>query len=144
MFLQAFFRAFPGPGAGCGTRRPGREREVSPRTAAARGASPGGRRLYVTDPRRATDVSSVTDLADRDQRVRFASKMLVAKLEECPSLDAPTRFPVQANPLVGNIEGMAITGRRHGVLRLTLVADDDQSPAAITRLYGLDVRLPRR
>ncbi|MFI9078716.1 esterase-like activity of phytase family protein [Streptomyces sioyaensis] len=100
--------------------------------------------LYVTDPRRATDVSSVTDLADRDQRVRFASKTLVAKLEECPSLDAPTRFPVQANPLVGNIEGMAITGRRHGVLRLTLVADDDQSPAAITRLYGLDVRLPRR
>ncbi|MFF8789144.1 esterase-like activity of phytase family protein [Streptomyces sp. NPDC015125] len=100
--------------------------------------------LYVADPRRATDVSSVTDLADQDQRVRFASKTLVAKLEECPSLDAPTRFPVQANPLVGNIEGMAITGRRHGVLRLTLVADDDQSPAAITRLYGMDVRLPRR
>ncbi|MGG7574186.1 esterase-like activity of phytase family protein [Streptomyces sirii] len=100
--------------------------------------------LYVADPRRATDVSRVAQLADRDQRVRFASKTLVTKLEECPSLDAPTRFPVQANPLVGNVEGMAITGRRHGVLRLTLVADDDQSPAAITRLYGLDVRLPRR
>ncbi|MER0484560.1 esterase-like activity of phytase family protein [Streptomyces sp. Edi2] len=100
--------------------------------------------LYVADPRRATDVSKVTDLADRDPRVRIASKTLVAKLEECPSLDAPTRFPVQAAPLVGNVEGMAITGRRHGVLRLTLVADDDQSPAAITRLYRLDVRLPRR
>lgn len=86
----------------------------------------------------------MTDLADRDPRVRIASKTLVAKLEECPSLDAPTRFPVQAAPLVGNVEGMAITGRRHGVLRLTLVADDDQSPAAITRLYRLDVRLPRR
>ncbi|MFJ6787807.1 hypothetical protein [Streptomyces angustmyceticus] len=52
--------------------------------------------------------------------------------------------PVQANPLVGNVEGMAISSRRHGFLRLTLVADDDQSPAAITRPYGLDVRMPRR
>lgn len=99
--------------------------------------------LYVADPRRATDVSQVAHLADRDQRVRFAKKALVAKLEGCPSLGAPTRFPVQANPLIGNIEGMAITGRRHGVLHLTLVTDDDQNPAAITRLYGLDVRLPR-
>ncbi|MFF4409833.1 esterase-like activity of phytase family protein [Streptomyces sp. NPDC001404] len=100
--------------------------------------------LYLADPRRATDVSKVSSLPNSAPGVRFASKTLLAKLEGCPSQGAPSKVPGQANPLIGNIEGMAITGRHHDRLHLTLVTDDGESATEITRMYGLDVRLPRR
>ncbi|MBI0313053.1 esterase-like activity of phytase family protein [Streptomyces javensis] len=100
--------------------------------------------LYVADPRSATNVSGITGLANLASGVRFASKTLIARLEDCPPLGAPSKVEGQANPLLGNIEGMAITGLRRGGLHLTLVTDDGESTTEITRLYGLDVRLPRR
>jgi hypothetical protein len=59
----------------------------------------------------------------------------------CPSLGAQAKQP-QPNPLLDNIEGLAVTGRAHGRLNLLLVSDDNQNPVQITRFYSLRVRLP--
>ena len=98
-------------------------------------------RLYVADPRRATDTSGIENLTGQDDGVRLVRKTLLADLVNCPSLGAPAKQP-QPNPLLDNIEGMVITGHRHGRLNLLLVSDDNQNPAQITRFYRLAVRLP--
>ncbi|MFD7667071.1 esterase-like activity of phytase family protein [Streptomyces sp. NPDC059788] len=96
-------------------------------------------RLYLADPRRASDVSGVAKLPG-GKGVRAARKKLLADLGACPSLGAPNHQP-QANPLLDNIEGMTITGTASGGrLRLLLVSDDNESPKQITRLYALTVR----
>ncbi|MFH9421010.1 esterase-like activity of phytase family protein [Streptomyces sp. NPDC017529] len=96
-------------------------------------------RLYLADPSRASDVGGVAGLPG-GEAVRPARKKLLADLGACPSLGAPAHQP-QANPLLDNIEGMAVTGRAPGGrLRLLLVSDDNESPKQITRLYGLTVR----
>lgn len=96
-------------------------------------------RLYLADPRRASDVSGVGALPG-GKAVRPARKKLLADLGACPSLGAPAHQP-QTNPLLDNIEGMAITGRAPGGrLRVLLVSDDNESPKQITRLYSLTVR----
>ncbi len=58
----------------------------------------------------------------------------------CPSLGATTGQP-QPNPLLDNIEGMAVTGRTGDRLRVLLVSDDNQNPAQTTRFYHLRVRV---
>ncbi|MGK5544523.1 esterase-like activity of phytase family protein [Streptomyces sp. URMC 127] len=98
-------------------------------------------RLYLADPRRASDVTAVTNLPG-GAAVRPAGKRLLADLGACPSLGAAARQP-QRNPLLDNIEGLAVTKRSGGVLRLLLVSDDNQNPVQTTRLYALTVRLPR-
>ncbi|CAM5536163.1 esterase-like activity of phytase family protein [Streptomyces abikoensis] len=98
-------------------------------------------RLYLADPRRASDVTTVTNLPG-GAAVRPAGKRLLADLGACPSLGATTRQP-QRNPLLDNIEGLAVMKRSGGVLRLLLVSDDNQNPVQTTRLYALTVRLPR-
>lgn len=96
-------------------------------------------RLYLADPRRASDVSGVGGLPG-GKAVRPAHKKLLADLGACPSLGAPAHQP-QTNPLLDNIEGMAITGRAPGGrLRVLLVSDDNESPKQTTRLYSLTVR----
>ncbi|MFH8405096.1 esterase-like activity of phytase family protein [Streptomyces sp. NPDC018019] len=96
-------------------------------------------RLYLADPRRASDVSGVAELPG-GKTVRPAHKKLLADLGACPTLGAPAHQP-QTNPLLDNIEGMTITGRAPGGrLRLLLVSDDNESPKQITRLYSLTVR----
>ncbi|MFF3270325.1 esterase-like activity of phytase family protein [Streptomyces chrestomyceticus] len=96
-------------------------------------------RLYLADPRQASDVSGVGGLPG-GKAVRPAHKKLLADLGACPSLGAPAHQP-QTNPLLDNIEGMAITGRAPGGrLRVLLVSDDNESPKQITRLYSLTVR----
>ncbi|MEU7199748.1 esterase-like activity of phytase family protein [Streptomyces sp. NPDC045470] len=96
-------------------------------------------RLYLADPRRASDVSGIGALPG-GKAVRPARKKLLADLGACPSLGAPAHQP-QTNPLLDNIEGMAITGRAPGGrLRVILVSDDNESPKQITRLYSLTVR----
>lgn len=96
-------------------------------------------RLYLADPRRASDVSGVGGLPG-GKAVRPARKRLLADLGACPSLGAPAHQP-QTNPLLDNIEGMAITGRAPGGrLRVLLVSDDNESAKQITRLYSLTVR----
>ncbi|MFF4183301.1 esterase-like activity of phytase family protein [Streptomyces sp. NPDC001691] len=97
-------------------------------------------RLFLADPRGASDVSGVENLPGRARAVR---KTLLADLAACPSLGATARQP-QPNPLLDNIEGVAVTGRTgDGRLRLLLVSDDNENPKQITRLYSLTVRLPR-
>ncbi len=101
-------------------------------------------KLYLADPRRATDTSDIQALANDQPGVRFAKRTLLADLSgTCPSLGAVSHIPGQANPLIGNIEGMTIVGREHGGrLRLLMTTDDGESASEITRLYDVTVRLP--
>ncbi|MFL4904276.1 esterase-like activity of phytase family protein [Streptomyces sp. MMS24-I2-30] len=96
-------------------------------------------RLYLADPRHATDVSDVENLTV-GSGVRPVRKTLLADLVTCPSLGATAKQP-QPNPLLDNIEGMTITGRDRTGLKILLVSDDNQNPAQTTRFYCLRVRL---
>ncbi|MFD3376123.1 MULTISPECIES: esterase-like activity of phytase family protein [unclassified Streptomyces] len=96
-------------------------------------------RLYLADLRRATDTSGIDTLTGQSG-VRLARKTLLADLVNCPSLGAQAKQP-QPNPLLDNIEGLAVTGGGHGRLNLLLVSDDNQNPVQITRFYSLRVRL---
>lgn len=99
-------------------------------------------RLYLADPRHASDTSGTTDLTAASG-ARLVHKTLLADIADCPSLGATAKQP-QPNPLLDNIEGMTVTGRAPGGrLRLLLVSDDNQNPAQTTRLYTLTARLPR-
>ncbi|CAM5257463.1 hypothetical protein SGLAM104S_09666 [Streptomyces glaucescens] len=72
--------------------------------------------------------------------MRPIRKTLLADLADCPDLGATARQP-QPNPLLDNIEAMAVTGRPHGRLDVLFASDDNQSPAQTTRFYFLRVRL---
>ncbi|MEU5767420.1 esterase-like activity of phytase family protein [Streptomyces asoensis] len=96
-------------------------------------------RLYLADPRRATDTSGIERLTGQDG-VRPAAKTLLADLADCPSLGATAHQP-QPNPLLDNIEGMVVTGRDQGRLTVLLVSDDNQNAAQTTRFYRLRVRV---
>ncbi|KUN83238.1 hypothetical protein AQJ66_19425 [Streptomyces bungoensis] len=97
-------------------------------------------RLYLADPRHATDTSGITYLTGQPG-VRPVGKTLLADLVTCPSLGATAKQP-QPNPLLDNIEGMTITGRdRTGRLKVVLVSDDNANPAQTTRFYYLRVRV---
>lgn len=97
-------------------------------------------RLYLADPRYATDTSGVENLTGQAD-VRLVKKTLLTDLVTCPTLGATAKQP-QPNPLLDNIEGMTITGYGSGGLRVLLVSDDNQNPAQTTRFYRLNVRLP--
>ncbi|MEV6111155.1 esterase-like activity of phytase family protein [Streptomyces sp. NPDC052109] len=96
-------------------------------------------RLYLADLRHATDTSGIGNLTGQPG-VRLIEKTLLTDVADCPSLGATAR-QTQPNPLLDNIEGMAITGRDHtGSLRVLLVSDDNQNAAQTTRFYYLRVR----
>jgi hypothetical protein len=98
-------------------------------------------RLYLADPRGATDTSGTANLTGQ-HGVRLVGKTLLADIARCPSLGATAKQP-QPNPLLDNIEGLAVTGHSSGGrLRLLLVSDDNQNAVQVTRLYSLTVRLP--
>jgi hypothetical protein len=100
-------------------------------------------RLYLTRLDEVADISGVAHLSDGPD-ARPAGKTLLGDFAGLPSLGAVSKQS-QANPLLGNIEGMAVTGRTpDGRLRLLLVTDDNQSATQTTRFYFLTVRLPRR
>ncbi|MGY6018171.1 esterase-like activity of phytase family protein [Streptomyces spinosirectus] len=96
-------------------------------------------RLYLADPRHATDTSGVENLTGQ-AGVRVIRKTLLADIADCPSLGATARQP-QPNPLLDNIEGMTITGRDKGRLKVLLVSDDNQGATQTTRFYYLRVRI---
>jgi hypothetical protein len=89
---------------------------------------------------RAKDVSRVTDLATAPARDVVAKK-LVANLVTCPTLGAKAK-ETQTNPLLDNFEGMAITGRSHGLTGVSMISDDNFSATQTTRVLNLAVRLP--
>jgi hypothetical protein len=100
-------------------------------------------RLYLADPRNATDTSGIEDLTGQSG-VKLIKKTLLADIAACPSLGATAKQP-QPNPLLDNIEGMTITDRdAQGRLKVLLVSDDNQNTAQTTRFYRLTVALPRR
>ncbi|MEU2423184.1 esterase-like activity of phytase family protein [Streptomyces sp. NPDC007851] len=96
-------------------------------------------RLFLADPRHATDTSGVQDLTGQ-AGVRPIRKTLLTDIANCPSLGATARQP-QPNPLLDNIEGMVVTGRAKGAYRVLLVSDDNQNAAQTTRFYRLSVRV---
>lgn len=96
-------------------------------------------RLYLADPRHATDTSGVENLTGQDDGIRLVRKTLLADIADCPTLGATAKQP-QPNPLLDNIEGMVITGHAHGALRVLLVSDDNQNAVQTTRFYFLRVR----
>ncbi|GAA3912938.1 esterase-like activity of phytase family protein [Streptomyces lacrimifluminis] len=95
-------------------------------------------RLYLADPRHATDTRGVENLTGQGG-VRLVRKTLLADIVNCPSLGATAKQP-QPNPLLDNVEGMVVTGRTHGGLRVLLVSDDNQNAVQTTRFYFLRVR----
>ncbi|WP_055528944.1 esterase-like activity of phytase family protein [Streptomyces graminilatus] len=96
-------------------------------------------RLYLADPRHATDTSGIANLTGQGKGVRLVRKTLLADLVNCPSLGATAKQP-QPNPLLDNIEGMVITGRTGKRLDVLLVSDDNQNAVQTTRFYYLRVR----
>jgi hypothetical protein len=87
---------------------------------------------------RAADVTGIVDLASAPALA--VSKTLVSHLVSCPTLGAPSREP-QANPLMDNYEGMAVTpGRRSHTV--TLISDDNFSATQFTRLLTVTAELP--
>lgn len=96
-------------------------------------------RLYLADPRHATDTSGIENLTGQ-AGVHLIRKTLLTDIAACPSLGATAKQP-QPNPLLDNIEGMTVTGRAQGRLKVLLVSDDNQNPAQTTRFYYLRVRV---
>ncbi|MET7688892.1 esterase-like activity of phytase family protein [Streptomyces sp. NPDC005483] len=96
-------------------------------------------RLYLADPRHATDTSGVENLTGQSG-VRLIRKTLLTDIASCPTLGATAKQP-QPNPLLDNIEGMAVTGRDKGRLKVLLVSDDNQNAVQTTRFYSLRVRV---
>ncbi|NNC10356.1 hypothetical protein HII28_00455 [Planctomonas sp. JC2975] len=90
----------------------------------------------------AHDVSSVANLAAASGRLAV-KKSLAADVVQCPTLGA-TAKEAQANPLLDNFEGIAVTGT-HGPNHSTgiaLISDDNFSASQTTRILTLDARLP--
>ncbi|MGW1213651.1 esterase-like activity of phytase family protein [Streptomyces sp. NPDC002499] len=96
-------------------------------------------RLYLADPRRATDTSGIENLTGQSG-VRLIKKTLLTDIATCSTLGATAKQP-QPNPLLDNIEGMTITGREKGRLKVLLVSDDNQNAVQTTRFYYLRVRV---
>ncbi|MYS92641.1 MULTISPECIES: esterase-like activity of phytase family protein [Streptomyces] len=95
-------------------------------------------RLYLADPRGATDTSGIETLPARPE-ARLIRKTLLTDLVTCPSLGATAEQP-QPNPLLDNIEGMTITGRTKKTLKVLLASDDNENKTQTTRFYALRVR----
>jgi hypothetical protein len=128
--------AWPGPGW---SYRPDPGLDVSDVTATGDG------RLLVLERSYTAGVGNTVHLALADPARTTGGPLprtLLADLGACPSLGATTRQD-QVNPLLDNIEGMAVLGRAaDGALRVLLVSDDNQDADQTTRLYDVLVRLP--
>ena len=97
--------------------------------------------LYaVKDIDKASDVSNVANLSGAPAR-DVVSKQLVANLVDCPTLGAPSR-ETQANPLLDNYEGMAITSGGPGKAGISMISDDNFGATQFTRALNLTARLP--
>ncbi|MFE3021899.1 esterase-like activity of phytase family protein [Streptomyces sp. NPDC059256] len=103
-----------------------------------------GVRVYKVDLDGATNVDG--QILDTGHEDRLVDKELLFDLASCPPGDLKKRQG-QPNPLMENVEGMAlgppITGTYRGRRALYLVADNNSRPRyQSTRIYSLAVRLP--
>ncbi|MGW6277226.1 esterase-like activity of phytase family protein [Kribbella sp. NPDC055071] len=97
-------------------------------------------RVFTVSLRRAQDVSKVQSLADVSSNV-FLSKKPLFDLVNCPPSGAVAKQP-QPNPLLDNVEGLALGGYLPGGRRqLYLMSDDNNGATQITRFYSLAVDL---
>ena len=97
-------------------------------------------RVYRASVAGAADVTGVASLAGPG--VTFVPKTLLVDVGECPTAGA-TNPGTQRNPLLDNIEGMAIAhGAGGGRRELYLISDDNFGAGQVTRVYELaaDVR----
>jgi hypothetical protein len=99
-------------------------------------------KLYaVTGVDRAPDVSGIANLTAAPAGVEV-HKTEIADLQQCPTLGAPA-LETQANPLLDNFEGMAITTPDiFGFRGVSLISDDNFGAAQHTRILNLIARLP--
>jgi hypothetical protein len=69
----------------------------------------------------------------------FLPKQLLVDVAACPPMGATAKQP-QPNPLLDNIEGMALSPDRR---TLRLISDNNANPVQTTRVYTLAVDLTR-
>ncbi|GAB1819545.1 esterase-like activity of phytase family protein [Herbidospora sp. RD11066] len=99
-------------------------------------------RIYRVSLTGLPDVTDVASLATLTDPRGWAGKTLLADLVNCPASGA-TNPSVQPNPLLDNIEGMALGDRLDDDTRLVyLISDDNNSAGQVTRLYELSVNVP--
>ncbi|WP_197038846.1 esterase-like activity of phytase family protein [Herbidospora cretacea] len=99
-------------------------------------------RIYRVTATGAPDVSGVASLSTLTDPRAWLGKKLLADIADCPPSGATTKQP-QPNPLLDNIEGMALGDRLDDDTRvLYLISDDNNSATQITRLYELSVNVP--
>lgn len=97
-------------------------------------------RVFTVSLRRATDVTAQASLADAPSSV-FLRKKLLFDLGKCPPSGAVAKQP-QPNPLLDNVEALALGGYLPGGRRqLYLLSDDNNGATQITRFYSLAVNL---
>ena len=98
-------------------------------------------RVYRASVRDAADVTDAGSLAAPG--VGFVPKALLVDVGQCPTAGA-TNPGTQANPLLDNIEGMAIGhGAGGGRRELFLISDDNFGAGQVTRVYELAVDVGR-
>ncbi|MEI8412790.1 MULTISPECIES: esterase-like activity of phytase family protein [unclassified Kribbella] len=97
-------------------------------------------RVFTVSLRRAADVTAQASLADAPDKV-FLQKKLLFDLVNCPPSGAVAKQP-QPNPLLDNVEALALGGYLPGGRRqLYLLSDDNNGATQITRFYSLAVDL---
>ncbi|MEV5961985.1 esterase-like activity of phytase family protein [Kribbella sp. NPDC051952] len=97
-------------------------------------------RIFTVSLRRAADVTGRASLANAPAGV-FLQKKQLFDLVNCPPSGAVAKQP-QPNPLLDNVEGLALGGYLPGGRRqLYLMSDDNNGATQITRLYSLAVDL---
>ncbi len=97
-------------------------------------------RVFTVSLRRAADVTARASLAEAPDKV-FLQKKLLFDLVNCPPSGAVAKQP-QPNPLLDNVEALALGGYLPGGRRqLYLLSDDNNGATQITRFYSLAVDL---
>ncbi|MEJ3744453.1 esterase-like activity of phytase family protein [Actinomycetes bacterium KLBMP 9797] len=98
-------------------------------------------RVYRVSATGAPDVSGVDSLSTLTDPRAWLGKELIVDLVDCPPSGATAKQP-QPNPLLDNVEGMALGGPLPGGRRLLhLLSDDNGNAAQTTRVYALSVRI---
>ncbi|MFC0532551.1 esterase-like activity of phytase family protein [Phytohabitans kaempferiae] len=98
-------------------------------------------RVYRVSATGAPDVTGVASLATLTDPRAWLGKELLVDIADCPPSGATAKQP-QPNPLLDNIEAMALGEALPGGRRLLwLLSDDNAGATQITRVYALSVKL---